>query len=242
MKNEKILHGLGKISDDLIADARIGVPEKKSTPKWVRWVAMAACLCLLITAGTLIVPLFDGEPSDSTLSRNPLVISVYACNEDDTIVATALKVGEKVKMYPKASTQLENFDGYAINLTLFDAKYVYLRCVDKNWNTLLFPTDEIYADTKLEYHWAATEGNDIWMVHLDSEGKVIPPEADNLLTPKLKGSDFIWRPNDKDMNRAIIGVYDEEYDLLAAYYLEITEENGDYYAEVVKTDNEIPPR
>ena len=80
------------------------------------------------------------------------------------------------------------------------------------------------------------------MVHLDSEGKVIPPEADNLLTPKLKGSDFIWRPNDKDMNRAIIGVYDEEYDLLAAYYLEITEENGDYYAEVVKTDNEIPPR
>ena len=108
-------------------------------------------------------------------------------------------------------------------------------------HTLLFPTDEIYADTKLEYHWAATEGDDIWMVHLDSEGKVIPPEADNLLTPKLKGSDFIWRPNDKDMNRAIIGVFDEAYDLLAAYYLEITEENGEDYAEVVKIDDEIPP-
>ena len=238
MKNEKILTAIGKISDDLIADAKICTPVKSRHSKWVKWVAMAACLCLLITGGSVIGNLFGGKEN---VNFNPLVISVYAQSEDGTIVPTALNLREKVKMHPASSTQLEDFDGYAINLTLFDAKYVYLRCVDKNWNTLLFPTDEIYADTKLEYHWAATEGDDIWIVHLDSEGKVIPPEADNLLTPKLKGSNFIWRPNDKDMNRAIIGVFDEDYELLTVYYLEITEENGDYYAEVVKIDDEIPP-
>ena len=36
-------------------------------------------------------------------------------------------------------------------------------------------------------------------------------------------------------------VFDEEYDLLTVYYLEITEENGEYYAEVVKITNEMPP-
>ena len=44
----------------------------------------------------------------------------------------------------------------------------------------------------------------------------------------------------KGHNRNIIGVFDEEYDLLAVYYLEITEENGEYYAEVVKITNEMP--
>lgn len=237
MKNEKILNALGKINDDMIADARIGTPAKKSTPKWVRWVAMAACLCLIVAASSLIAPLFGGESGDKTTSINPLVITVYAESLDGTTVPVALKLGEKVKMHPTSHAQLEDFDGYAINLTLFEAKYVHLRAVDKNWETIRFPTDEIYADTKLEYNWAATEGDDIWVVHLDAEGKVIPPEADNLLIPKLKGSDFIWRPNDADMNRAIIGVYDEAYNLLATYYLEVTEESGDYYAEVVKIEN-----
>ena len=44
MKNERILNALGKINDDMIADAKIGAQAKKTTPQWVRWVAMAACL------------------------------------------------------------------------------------------------------------------------------------------------------------------------------------------------------
>lgn len=238
MKNEKILTAIGKISDDLITDAKICTPVKSRNSKWIKWVAMAACLCLLITGGSVIGNLFGGKES---VNFNPLVISVYAQSEDGTIVPTALKLGEKVKMHPASSTQLEDFNGYAINLTLFEAKYVYLRCVDKNWNTIRFPT-EIYPDTKLEYHWAATEGDDIWVVMVDDNGKVIPPGVNWLESPRLKGSDFIWRPNDKDMNRAIIGVFDEEYELLTVYYLEITEENGNYYAEIVKIDDEIPPR
>ena len=76
---------------------------------------------------------------------------------------------------------------------------------------------------------------------LDDDGKVIPPGVNWFSSPRLKGSDLIWRPNDKDMNRAIIGVFDENYELLSVYYLEITEESGEYYAEVVKITNELPP-
>jgi len=238
MKNDRILHAMGKISDELIEDAAITTNKKTNRKMWVRWVAIAACLCLLVAASLAIAPHLGG---DAPPTGNPLVISVYAKSEDGTIIPTALNVGEKVKMHPASSTQLEDFDGYAINLTVFDDQYVYLRCVDKNWNTLRFPTNEIYPDTKIEFNWAATEGDDIWVIHLDLDGKVIPPGVDELMSPKRKGSDFIWRPNDKDMNRAIIGVFDEAYELLVVYYLEITEENGDYYAEVVKIDDEIPP-
>ena len=76
---------------------------------------------------------------------------------------------------------------------------------------------------------------------LDDDGKVIPPGVDELLSPKLKGSEILWRPNTKGHNRELIGVFDEEYDLLAVYYLQIIEENGEYYAEVVKIANEFPP-
>ena len=59
MKNERILNALGKINDDMIADAKIGAQAKKTTPQWVRWAAMAACLCLLIAAGSVIIPLLQ---------------------------------------------------------------------------------------------------------------------------------------------------------------------------------------
>ena len=244
MKNERILNALGKINDDMIADAKIGAQAKKTTPQWVRWVAMAACLCLIVTASALIAPLFGGEPGDSTIKIpiNPLVITVYAKSEDGTMVPTALKLGEKVKMYPQKSNWMDDFEGYAINLTVLDAKYVTSRAVDENWKTILYPGDSTQYDMDEDCNWALSQGDDIWWVWLDEDGKVIPPGVDELLSPKLKGSEILWRPNTKGHNRSIIGVFDEEYDLLAVYYLEITEENAEYYAEVVKITNEFPPR
>ena len=243
MKNERILNALGKINDDMIADAKIGAQAKKTTPQWVRWVAMAACLCLIVTASALIAPLFGGESGDSTIKIpiNPLVITVYAKSEDGTIVPTALKLGEKVKMYPQKSNWMDDFEGYAINLTVLDAKYVTSRAVDENWETIRYPGDSTQYDFDEDCNWALSQGDDIWWVWLDQDGKVIPPGADELLSPKLKGSEILWRPNTKGHNRNIIGVFGEEYNLLAVYYLEITEENGEYYAEVVKITNEFPP-
>lgn len=237
MKNEKILTAIGKIGDDLIADAEICPKAKSRTPQWVKWVAMAACLCLLITGGSVIGNLF-GEKENINL--NPLVITVYAQSEDGKIVPTALKVGEKVKMYPQASTTWDDFEGYAINLTLLDAKYVTGWAVDENWETIRYPGDSTQYNFDEDCNWALTEGDDIWWVWLDQDDKVIPSGVDDILSPKLRGSEVLWRPNNKGHNREIIGVFDEDYKFLYVYYLEITEENGEYYAEVVKIDDEIP--
>ena len=136
----------------------------------------------------------------------------------------------------------DDFEGSAINLTVLDAKYVTSRAVDENWKTILYPGDSTQYDMDEDCNWALSQGDDIWWVWLDEDGKVIPPGVDELLSPKLKGSEILWRPNTKGHNRSIIGVFDEEYDLLAVYYLEITEENAEYYAEVVKITNEFPPR
>lgn len=243
MKNERILNALGKINDDMIADAKIGTQAKKTTPQWVRRVAIAACLFLIVTASALIFPLLGGEPGDSTIKIpiNPLVITVYAKSEDGTIVPTALKLGEKVKMYPQKSNWMDDFEGYAINLTVLDAKYVTSLAVDENWETIRYPGDSTQYNFDEDCNWALSQGDDIWWVHLDQDGKVIPPGADELLSPKLRGSEVLWRPNTKGHNRSIIGVFDEDFKLLTVYYLEITEENGEYYAEVVKITDEIPP-
>lgn len=243
MKNERILNALGKINDDMIADAKIGTQAKKTTPQWVRRVAIAACLFLIVTASALIFPLLGGEPGDSTIKIpiNPLVITVYAKSEDGTIVPTALKLGEKVKMYPQKSNWMDDFEGYAINLTVLDAKYVTSLAVDENWETIRYPGDSTQYNFDEDCNWALSQGDDIWWVHLDQDGKVIPPGADELLSPKLRGSEVLWRPNTKGHNRSIIGVFDEDFKLLTVYYLEITEENGEYYAEVIKITDEIPP-
>ena len=232
MKNEKILTAIGKIGDDLIADAEICPKAKSRTPQWVKWVAMAACLCLLITGGSVIGNMF-GEKENINL--NPLVITVYAQSEDGTIVPTALKVGEKVKMYPATSPHTENFDGYAFDLTLLDAKYISPSVVTEDWEPKLYTGDYQYTDD--DFHWALTAGDDIYVVHRWPDGSAVRPGEHENGDPAPHGSAIIWRPNDDGLNRNIISVYSEDFELIAKYYLEITEENGDYYAEIVKVDN-----
>lgn len=49
MKNERLLCTMGQIDDDLIRDAMADQP-RKTRRVWVRWVAAAACLCLLLAS------------------------------------------------------------------------------------------------------------------------------------------------------------------------------------------------
>lgn len=49
MKKEvKLLRAIGGVDDDLIADA-MEPQKRKKQPAWLRWTAVAACLCLLLT-------------------------------------------------------------------------------------------------------------------------------------------------------------------------------------------------
>lgn len=234
MRNKEILNAMGKIGDDLIEDADIESIKKPQRSIWWKVLATAACLCLVIA----LLPMFGTD--EQPVSFNPLVITVYAQGEDGKIVQTALKLGEKVKMYPQASTLWDDFEGYALNLALFEAKYVSAWAVDEKWETIRYPGDSSQYNFDEDCNWAVTEGDDILWIYFDEDGKIIPPEASGLLSPKLRGSEILWRPNTKGHNREVIAVFDEDYKVLAVYFLEITEENGEYYAEIVKIDNKIP--
>lgn len=53
MKNERLLNAIGKIDDDMIANAVHDTKAKKKH-SWVKWGAMAACFCLVFCALTII--------------------------------------------------------------------------------------------------------------------------------------------------------------------------------------------
>lgn len=61
MRGYDIIEAMGGIGDDLIFEAK---RHKKAVPVWLRWGAMAACLCCaVLVAGVLSLRLFGGESS-----------------------------------------------------------------------------------------------------------------------------------------------------------------------------------
>lgn len=91
MKEERILNVLGKVDEKYIKEADPEVKTKRKAPVWTKWVAMAACLCLVIGA-VVMFPHTDNNPPDPQLGS--IVLSdkttakvSYGFNEDDISIA-----------------------------------------------------------------------------------------------------------------------------------------------------------
>ena len=63
MKNEKLLDIIGGIDDSLVHNA-VHDNVKKKKPVWVKWGAMAACLCLIVVAIITIPSMLNTQGSD----------------------------------------------------------------------------------------------------------------------------------------------------------------------------------
>ena len=83
MKNEKMLHAIGQIDDELIYgavnDAKAGQQKKRG---WHKWAAMAACLCLVVV-GALVAPNLNEGAHDyvETVTYNGAVYAVCGSGE-----------------------------------------------------------------------------------------------------------------------------------------------------------------
>ena len=66
MKNERLLDALGKIDEELIAEAAPGnKPSKKSNSVvWMKWGTMAACALLIVGVTTLYVNKYGGQAEE----------------------------------------------------------------------------------------------------------------------------------------------------------------------------------
>ena len=59
MKKEELFNIIGEVDEQKIAAAGMAMNKKKSRPVWVKWGAMAACLCLVVTACRFIASEFS---------------------------------------------------------------------------------------------------------------------------------------------------------------------------------------
>lgn len=192
-----------------------------------RWAGLAAALAVL----ALVVAL--GTFSPSTQQQGiPLTIKVYAEDANGEKLYTTLELNKKVKLYPAVSSYDDEFTGFAFDMTLLPGMHVALAVVDKDGRVLT--NEEACGEEYDKIRWAMTEGEDVSYI-MPYRDESVPDEYKNGTDlPKKKGKSVIWIPNEEGNNYVRLGCYNAEFERVVTFYLEMSEENGDYYAEIIR--------
>lgn len=66
MRKEKLYEAIGDINDNYIDDAHMAT-KKKNRPVWLKWCAMAACLCLIVAGAFAILLHGDDNTGDEVV-------------------------------------------------------------------------------------------------------------------------------------------------------------------------------
>ena len=85
MKKEKLYEVIEEIDDNYIREAR-QTAKASSRPAWIKWVAAAACLCIVVMG---LFPLFSNTES-------PFVLTAYALGEDNSLQSLEMEEGQAV--------------------------------------------------------------------------------------------------------------------------------------------------
>jgi len=96
MKNERLVHAIGKINDDLIYNAVNDVKVRKKGG-WLKWGAVAACLCLV--AGAVIAAVLQSSHSGETVQEQLLAATKVSGGIDTAARETVLPVGDRIAVY-----------------------------------------------------------------------------------------------------------------------------------------------
>ena len=88
MSTDRFTAAMGYIDDDLISDAVTYMPKKKEHKfKWMKVVAAAACICLVVAT---IFPLFQQDGS------SPFVLTAHALESDNTVSSVEMQEDENI--------------------------------------------------------------------------------------------------------------------------------------------------
>ena len=88
MSTEKFTRAMGCIDDDLIYDAVAFTSKKKNwNNKWIRVVAIASCLCLIVAA----LPLFFSKDKE-----HDFALTAYAMGNGNAVSAITMQEGENI--------------------------------------------------------------------------------------------------------------------------------------------------
>lgn len=227
MRGNELLDKMDLIDSKYIEAAEVATAKRKII-KWPKFVAIAACICLLLTATFNLIPM------KKTID-NPLIITAYAAGLDGSSIPTNLAIGERIQLSSSNFYLDDYYKWFAFDLTLVEGMYLQLSSVDENWNLILDKEIHYSGDIPKTPYWALTEGSDIAIIGTDLNGDVLQAYKDGTAKPRFKDNSMLWRPNDEGINRCIIQCFDSQFKRVVSYYLEITEDSGVYFAEIIKT-------
>ena len=170
MKNEKMLHAIGQIDDELIYgavnDVMAGQTKKNG---WRKWAAMAACLCLVM-AGIFAVPNLNEGTHDyiETVTYNGAVYAVCGSGEAAILekcgLPTSLSEALAGNYLGELQREAESEYNYVIGDTQAGSMKIYEYAPAPNENVYILCIDgEYYAAIRKDadgYHGLPTPTGD----------------------------------------------------------------------------------
>ena len=94
MKNEKMLHAIGQIDDELIYgavnDVKAGQTKKNG---WRKWAAMAACLCLVVVGAFSMVNFQSGQSSEPAEDEMGTMDQLYSLSQQEVMTVELVEWG-----------------------------------------------------------------------------------------------------------------------------------------------------
>ena len=141
MNSNKIREGIGFIDEDLIAGA-IEYTRTKKKNVWVKWSAMAACLCLVVV-GAVTIPNLQNKPSyeqehpenEQGLPEHQIMLQY---NEVSSVMSSAPIFAEEIVQVETDIAEISELLGYDLDSCIpstmksYDFKYYTVTNTDTN--------------------------------------------------------------------------------------------------------------
>ena len=131
MKKEKLYEAIGDINESYINDAHKTV-KKKTNPIWLKWGAMAACFCLMLTAVFLFNSTVKG-PEDVEVPY-AIAVAYVGWSDSQTICDGALNK-ELLKNEPNEHLPIFRMDTLE-DLEQFKAQYENVFAMDQGFDNI----------------------------------------------------------------------------------------------------------
>ena len=87
MNEKKLLEAVGEVNDSYVEEAA-GYRKSRKAPLWLRWGAVAACLCIAVLGGSLLLRGGEGlTPDPAPVEVTNPVISVATVEEMEAMLS-----------------------------------------------------------------------------------------------------------------------------------------------------------
>ena len=202
MKSHELLDAIGEAQDMYVLDAKAS--KKKHTSVWAKWVAVAACFCLILTGVlALLNPANTSQPDTA-----PFVLSAYAMGTDNNLYDVPMTVGESV---PISIFEAGNgMTGFVFSSKTDDQKQtVSISIVSADFSSY------IMSDS-----WKSTTSESVETI----KGIDVEKTLSYIFVVPSKGEE---PPYSLEMN-----IHDEASNTLVLLTLVIEQKNGNYTAEI----------